>query len=198
MSTSLTLVGLTGSLREQSVNAGVLRAVQELLPPDAQMEILPLGELPYYNMDLEADEPEAVCRFKEKVRQADAIFIATPEFNASVPGLLKNALDWASRPYGGSVMTGKLTAITGAGAFDGTASAQAHLRLILSRFGVPVVDAPEVHIAKSWEKFDANGDLTDDPTREQLRELVAALLSRVQQSVAASSVAAKHSPGESV
>lgn len=185
MSSSITLVGLTGSLREQSVNQGVLRAVQELLPPDVQMEILPLGELPYYNMDLEADEPEVVRHFKEKLHQADAIFIATPEFNGSVPGLLKNALDWASRPYGASVMTGKLTAITGAGAFGGTASAQAHLRLILNRFGVPVVDGPEVYIAKSWEKFDANGDLTDGPTREQLRELLEALLSRVQQPVAA-------------
>ena len=184
MSTSITLVGLTGSLREQSVNKGVLRAVQELLPPDVQMEILPLGELPYYNMDLEADEPEAVRRFKEKLRQADAIFIATPEFNGSVPGLLKNALDWASRPYRASVMTGKPTAITGAGAFGGTASAQAHLRQILNRFGVPVVDAPEVYIANSWEKFDANGDLTDGPTREQLRELVTALLRRVLQPVA--------------
>ncbi len=81
-------------------------------------------------------------------------------------------------------MTGKLTAITGAGAFDGTASAQTHLRLILSRFGVPVLDAPEVHIAKFWEKFDSNGDLTDEATREQLRELVTAFLSRVQQPVA--------------
>lgn len=184
MSTSITLVGLTGSLREQSVNKGVLRAVQELLPPDVQMEILPLGELPYYNMDLEVDEPEVVRRFKEKVRRADAIIIATPEFNGSVPGLLKNALDWASRPYGESVMTGKLTAITGAGALGGTASAQTHLRLILNRFGVPVLDGPEVYITKSWEKFGAKGDLTDGPTREQLRELVATLLRRIQQPVA--------------
>lgn len=129
MSTSITLVGLTGSLREQSVNKGVLRTVQELLPPDVQMQILPLGELPYYNMDLETHEPQAVRDFKKKLHQADAIFIATPEFNGSIPGVLKNALDWASRPYGASIMTGKPTAITGAGAFGGTISAQVSLRL---------------------------------------------------------------------
>lgn len=185
MSNSITVVGLTGSLRERSVNKGILYAVQELLAPDVQMEILPLEDLPYYNMDLEIDEPEVVRRFKEKVRQADALFIATPEFNGSVPGVLKNALDWVSRPYGESVMTGKLTAIAGAGAFDGTATAQAHLRLILNRFGVLVVDDPEVYIAKSWEKFDANGNLTDVSTREQLRELVAALFSRMQQPIVA-------------
>lgn len=109
MSTSITLVGLTGSLRKHSVNKGVLHAVQDLLPQDVQMEILSLEELPYYNMDLDGHEPEAVRLFKEKLQQADAIFIATPEYNGSIPGMLKNALDWASRPPKQSVMIGKIT-----------------------------------------------------------------------------------------
>lgn len=178
MSTQMFLVGLTGSLRAKSVNHGVLRAVQDLLPPQVRMELLALEALPYYNMDLEADEPSSVRRFKEQLRQADAVLIATPEFNGSIPGVLKNALDWASRPVGHSVMVGKLTAITGAGGRGGTA--QAHLRLILKRFGVAVLEQPEVYIANSWEKFDPDGHLHDEATREQLRVLLTALLATVQ------------------
>lgn len=180
MSTQMFLVGLTGSLRAKSVNHGVLRAVQDLLPPQVRMELLALEALPYYNMDLEADEPASVRRFKEQLRQADAVLIATPEFNGSIPGVLKNALDWASRPFGHSVMAGKLTAITGAGGRGGTAQAQAHLRLILKRFGVAVLEQPEVYIANSWEKFDPDGHLQDEASREQLRVLLIALLAAVQ------------------
>ena len=115
MATQLALVGLTGSLREGSANRGVLRAARDLLPADARLEILALDTLPFYNMDLEADEPASVRRFKEQLRRADAVLIATPEFNGSIPGVLKNALDWASRPFGQSVLAGKPTAITGAG-----------------------------------------------------------------------------------
>ncbi len=180
MAVQLSLVGFTGSLRVGSVNQGVLRAIQELLPVDARLEILALDTLPFYNMDLEADEPASVRRFKEQLRQADAVVIATPEFNASIPGVLKNALDWASRPSGQSVLVGKPTAITGAGGRGGTVSAQQHLRQILKRFGVVVLEAPEVYIANSWEKFDSGGQLRDEATREHLRRLVVALLEQVR------------------
>jgi len=176
------IIGLTGSLRKHSVNQGVLRAVQELLPGEARMEILSRDGLPHYNMDLEDDEPEAVRHFKAKLSLADAVFIATPEFNSSVPGVLKNALDWASRPFGRSVMAGKPVAITGAGGRGGTASAQAHLRSIFRHFGVPisVLVQPEVYLANVWEKFDANGDLKDQTSRERLRDLLEALLEAVR------------------
>ena len=180
MTAQVSLVGLTGSLREQSVNQGVLRAAQALLPEHIRIEVLPLDTLPYYNMDLEGDEPASVRRFKEQIRQADAVLIATPEFNGSIPGVLKNALDWASRPFGQSVMAGKPTAITGAGGRGGTAQAQAHLRLILKRFGVAVLDQPEVYIANSWEKFDPNGNLQDEASRAHLRALLTALLEAVE------------------
>lgn len=180
MATQLSLVGFTGSLRAGSVNRGVLRAVQELLPADARLEILALDELPFYNMDLEADEPASVRRFKEHLRQADAVLIATPEFNGSIPGVLKNALDWASRPFGKSVLVGKPTAITGAGGRGGTASAQNHLRQILMCFGVAVLETPEVYIANSWEKFDSDGQLQEETTRDHLRRLVSALVERAR------------------
>ncbi|MGH2508644.1 MAG: NADPH-dependent FMN reductase [Ktedonobacteraceae bacterium] len=180
MSTQISLVGFTGSLREKSVNKGILRVVQELLPAHVTMEILTVGELPHYNLDLEADEPASVRNFKAKLRHADAILIVTPEFNGSVPGVLKNALDWASRPAGQSVMTGKLTAIAGAGGRGGTGSAQAHLRHILKRFGVVVLEQPEVMIANSREKFDHEGNLQDEASRAQLSALLSELLVAVQ------------------
>ena len=182
MTTSTYLVGLTGSLRKHSVNQGVLRAVQGMVPGEVRMDILSLAELPPYNMDWEDDEPQAVRRFKAKLSLADAVFIATPEFNGSVPGVLKNALDWASRPFGRSVLAGKPVAITGAGGRGGTASAQAHLRHIFTRFGVPIpVPAqPEVYLANAWEKFDDQGNLQDQASREQLRGLLEALLAAVE------------------
>lgn len=182
MSTPTYLVGFTGSLRKHSVNQGVLRAVQQLLPAEVRMEILSLDVLPHYNMDLEDDEPEAVRHFKEKISRADALFIATPEFNGSIPGVLKNALDWASRPFGKSVLAGKPVALTGAGGRGGTASAQAHLRHMFTRFGVviPVLAQPEVYIANAWEKFDDQGNLKDTATRERLRDLLQALLEAIE------------------
>lgn len=182
MSTRTYLVGLTGSLRKHSVNQGVLRALQQLLPVEVRMEILSLDVLPHYNMDLENDEPEAVRRFKEQLSHADAVFIATPEFNGSIPGVLKNALDWASRPFGRSALAGKPIAITGAGGRGGTASAQAHLRHMFTRFGVaiPVLAQPEVYIANAWEKFDDHGNLKDTATRDLLRDLLQALLEAVE------------------
>src|SRR5260370_4647154 len=104
------IVGFTGSLREKSYNKAALRAAQEVLPPGAELEILSAGDLPHYNQDLERDEPEAVRTFKEAIRHADAVLIATPEFNFSIPGVLKNAIDWASRPAGTSLMIDKSTA----------------------------------------------------------------------------------------
>ena len=181
MSTQPIIVAIAGSLRAHSVNRGVLRAIQGLLPAHIQMEMANIDTLPYFNMDLEQDEPASVSTFKVQLSQADAIIITTPEHNSSLPGVLKNALDWASRPYGASVMAGKPVAIVGAGAFDGTASAQAHLRLILSRFGVTALEQPEVTIAKSWEKFDEQGNLQDEATLHQLRALVDALLQRIDE-----------------
>ncbi len=171
------IAALAGSLREKSVNRGLIRAASELLPASVRIETLPLGELPHFNMDLEVAEPDSVHSFKARLQSADAILIATPEFNGSVPGVLKNALDWASRPAGQSPMVDKPTAIVGAGGRGGTAQAQTHLREILARFGVPVLLGPPVQIAMSWQKFDADANLVDGASRALLRHLLDALLS---------------------
>lgn len=180
MSMHVSLVSFTGSLPQQSVNTGLLRTARDLLPQEVRMQILSLEALPYYNLDLEADGPASVHSFKEQIRRADAVLIATPEFNGSIPGVLKNALDWLSRPPGASVMAGKLTAIVGAGGGAGTANAQMHLRQILTRFQVAVLDHPHVCITNSWEKFDADGDLRDEASREQLGGLLIGLLEAVK------------------
>jgi chromate reductase len=173
------IIGFTGSLREQSYNQAALRAAQELLPPQTELEIISLGDLPLYNQDLERDEPVAVRRFKEKIRQADAVLIVTPEYNASIPGVLKNALDWASRPAGKSVLTGKPTAIMGVGGRMGTARAQQHLRQILEHLKAEVVDDLKVYVTFGWQKFDADGHLTDEATRQQIQDLLLALVQLV-------------------
>lgn len=182
------IVAFTGSLREKSANKGVLRAIREMLPEGVELEVLAPEGLPYYNMDLEADAPEPVRAFKERIRQADGAIIVTPEFNGSMPGVLKNALDWVSRPRETSPLRGKPTIITGAGAGGGTASAQSHLRLALGRFGVSVLEQPVVHIIKAWEKFDAEGNLQDEETRTNLRALVLALIKAVEEQSAVGTV----------
>lgn len=180
MSSTIHIVGFTGSLREKSYNAAALRAAQELLPADVELEIISTGDLPLYNQDLERDEPMAVRRFKEKIRQADALLIVTPEYNGSIPGVLKNALDWASRPTGKSVLIGKPTAIMGIGGRMGTARAQQHLRQILELLKAEVLEQPEVYVSSGWEKFDSDGYLTDETTRQQVRALLEALVHAVE------------------
>ncbi len=176
MASTIHILGFTGSLRKKSYNMAALRTAQELVPPDAELEIVELGELPLFNQDFENDKPETVRAFEEKIRKADALFIVTPEFNYSVPGVLKNAIDWVSWPYAKSVITGKPTAITGAGGRVGTARAQLHLRQMLQYLDVPVLNKPEVFIQYAWEKFDSDGNLIDEATRDQIKGLLEALV----------------------
>ena len=186
MTTRPLILGFTGSQRARSTNRGILRALQELLPAEVQMETFPVGDLPPYDMDLEACEPEHVRCFRETLLQADAIIIATPEFNGSIPGVLKNALDWASRPYGESALAGKPTAICGASeGAGGTRRAQRHLREILARFHPSrqplVLEEPAVCIANSGDKFDVHGTLQHEATRQLLHDLLCALLEQLPQ-----------------
>src|SRR5216684_6926926 len=201
MPSTIHIVGFTGSLREKSYNKAALRAAQELLPPGAELEILSAGDLPHYNQDLERDEPEAVRTFKEAIRQADAVLIVTPEFNSSIPGVLKNALDWASRPQGDSAWSGKAAAIMGAslGAI-GTARAQYHLRQILVALNLFTLNQPEVVIADAAHRFDENGNLIHEPTKQLIRELLKNLvdwtrrISPAPESIPASSTATARHP----
>ena len=181
MSHTIHILGFAGSLSKQSINRGVLKIAQGLVPQDAEMEIINLDEIPLYNRDYDDDPPPVVRELKEKIRQADALFIVTPEYNYSISGVLKNAIDWVSRPVNTCPMTHKPTAIMGAGGRFGTVRAQLHLRQILLYLDVLVITKPEVMILNAWEKFDSEGHLIDEKTREQIELLVNTLVKKVQE-----------------
>ncbi len=177
------IAGIAGSLRNKSYNKWALRAARQLVPDGAELEILPIDEIPMYNQDIEEEQgdPDVVRAFKEKIRAADALLFATPEYNYSVPGVLKNAFDWASRPTGKSVLAGKPTAIMGAsyGPY-GTVRAQMSLRLSLGYVNALTLNKPDVFITFAEQKFDQDGNLTDARTREQIRALLVALVEWTQ------------------
>ncbi len=178
MSKPLTILGIAGSLRRQSFNRGLLRAAQELAPADATIETFELDGIPSFNQDEEANPPAKVAEFKQRIRSADAILLVTPEYNYSVPGVLKNAIDWASRPYGDSAWNGKPVAVMGAsvGAI-GTARAQYHLRQMFVFLNMYPVNQPEVMLAHAHKHFDHEGKLTDEAAKKLIRQLLEELVS---------------------
>ncbi len=174
---SISILGFAGSLRNGSYNKLLLRAVRELLPNDVQMELFDLDGIPLYNQDTEVHGiPESVKRFKEKIESADALLIATPEYNHSYPGVLKNAIDWASRPYGRNSFNGKAVAVISAtpGAFGGVA-AQDQLKQVLLALNTRLVVTPAVIVASAHQKFDQQGNLTDEDTKQFLAGLLSNL-----------------------
>src|SRR5436190_23947930 len=176
MTSPIHMLGFAGSLRKNSYNRASLKIAQQLVPDGAELEIVTLDEIPLFNQDYENDEPAPVRSFKEKIHHADSLLVVTPEYNYSVPGVLKNAIDWASRPTGKSVLEGKPAAIMGAGGRFGTVRAQLHLRQIFLYLHMPVLMQPDVHVFNAWEKFDSEGNLTDEKTREQIKALLLALI----------------------
>jgi chromate reductase len=170
------VLGIAGSLRKGSYNRAALRAAQGLMPAGAVLEIAEIDGLPGFNQDEEKSPPAKVAELKAKVRAADAILFVTPEYNYSIPGVLKNAIDWASRPYGDNAWQGKPAAVMGAsiGAL-GSARAQYHLRQCFVFLDMPVVNQPEVMIAHAADKFDAQGNLKDDKAKELMAKLLANL-----------------------
>ncbi|HET9315477.1 MAG TPA: NAD(P)H-dependent oxidoreductase [Vicinamibacteria bacterium] len=174
---SINVLGFAGSLRKGSFNRMLLRSAVELAPPGMTIDTFELDLIPLYNGDVEAQgNPEPVAEWKEAIHRADAILVVTPEYNYGVPGVLKNAIDWASRPPGKSVLNGKPAALMGAstGAF-GSVRAQLQLRQAFVFTQTHAVLVPEVLVAKAHEKFDAEGRLTDEPTRKFVRQLLEAL-----------------------
>lgn len=172
----LRVVGLIGSLRQGSYNRAAFQAAQELVPEGMVLEEAAIAGLPLFNQDLEKPLPESVQQMKAAVQGADAILLVTPEYNYSVSGVLKNALDWGSRPYGESAWDGKPCAIMGAspGAL-GTARAQYHLRQMCVFLNMHLLNQPEVMIPAAAEKVDAKGRLTDEYTRKKIRQQLDAL-----------------------
>src|SRR6187455_1218728 len=143
MTTTLKILGIAGSLRSDSFNRAALRAAAELVPEGAEIEIFDLNGIPVYNQDDDAQPPAIVTELKQKLREADAVLFVTPEYNYSVPGVLKNAIDWASRPYGDSAWDGKPAAIMGASIGSiATARAQYHLRQMFVFLNMHAVNQP--------------------------------------------------------
>ena len=163
----LRVVAVAGSLRRSSYNRSLLRAAQGLRPAQLLLEIHHLDGIPLFNEDVERDEiPPAVAHLRDAVAGADGFLVATPEYNRGVPGVMKNAFDWLSRPAGESVLEGKPAGIMGATpGSSGTAYAQSELRRLFAFTDTPVMMRPEVLVARAQKKFDAEGRLTDAPTR---------------------------------
>ena len=176
MSEPLNVLGVAGSLRKASVNRGLMRAAVDAAPPSVDVSVFDLITIPLYNGDVEAaGDPEPVADLKQEILAADALLLATPEYNRGMSGVMKNALDWASRPPE-KALAGKPVAIMGAtpGGF-GTRASQFQTKQILGNPGAFVLPKPEVWVSDADEKFDGNGELTDQATRESLTELLLAL-----------------------
>ena len=171
------ILGIPGSLRKASFNRHALVAAQALVPAGAALEIFELEGIPPFNQDQEKQPPTRVTELKAKVRAADAILFATPEYNYSIPGVLKNAIDWASRPYGDNAWQGKPVAVMGASVgILGSARAQYHLRQCFVFLNMYPVNQPEVMIANASQRFNERGELTDETSRELIRKLLAELV----------------------
>uniref|UniRef100_UPI0039C920DB NADPH-dependent FMN reductase n=1 Tax=Terrimesophilobacter sp. TaxID=2906435 RepID=UPI0039C920DB len=158
-----------GSLSSESINRRLSKALVALAPPELEFTEIRIGELPLYNRDLDADYPPVAREFKAAIAAKDAVLFVTPEYNRSIPGALKNAIDWASRPYGTNSFTGKPSAVIGAstGAI-GTAVAQQNLRSVMSFCNSPQMGAPEAYIQMTPGLVTDDGEVTNDGTRDFL------------------------------
>jgi chromate reductase len=176
------ILAISGSLRRGSHNNSLLRAAGELVPPEYEFAVWDgLKDVPPYDEDDDVHPaPPAVVALREAVANADAVLISTPEYNSSIPGALKNALDWASRPIATNVFRNKPVTVIGAsGGMFGAVWAQAELRKVLAAMGARVAEA-EVAVGHAGEKFDADGSLVDDDVREQLSDALSLLLDEIR------------------
>jgi chromate reductase len=177
MAEKLTMIGFSGSLRSGSYNTAALRAAQQLAPDGVEIRIHDISRFPPFNQDEDASPPQMVMDLKSAVRAADAVIFSSPEYNYSVPGHLKNVIDWASRPYGDSAWEDKPALIMGASPGNGgTMRMQYHLRQTMVFLNMHPLNRPEVMISKCAEKFDEQGNLTDESTREHIAKALDALV----------------------
>lgn len=181
MADLITILGIAGSLRKDSWNKGALRAAKQLCPEGAKLEIYDLAGLPLFNQDEEKSPTPQVTDFKKAIRAADAILIATPEYNYGMPGVLKNAIDVASRPYGDSAWNGKPIAIMSAAAsMGGGIRAQYQLRQAFVFLNLEAVVQPEVAIPQAMQRFDAQSNLTDETSKKLIAQLLQNLVIKVR------------------
>jgi chromate reductase, NAD(P)H dehydrogenase (quinone) len=173
----ITILGFAGSLRRASYNRGLIRAAVKLAPSGVTIETWSIDDIPLYNQDVEdAGDPPSVARFKAAIAAADALLVATPEYNHGIPGVLKNALDWASRPRVTSPLKDKPVAVLGASPGRGsTARAQSQLREAFVFTGACVMPLPELMVGSAAQHFDALGNLVEPGIRAALVDLIDAL-----------------------
>jgi chromate reductase len=177
MNKKFTILGFVGSLRKDSYNKMLLNAATDLKPDNVELETFDLEGIPLFNQDQEEQPPKRVKEFKEKIKAADALLIVTPEYNYSVPGVLKNAIDWASRPYGDNVFDEKPVAVMSASeGMLGGARAQYHLRQTLISLNMHPLNRPEVIVSQIDEKIDVNGKVVDEKTRKKIGKVLEALV----------------------
>lgn len=177
------IIGLSGSLRKDSYNSALLKTAQTMMPSGMVLEIESIHEIPLYNTDLEsANFPKSVLSLREKIRKADGVIIATPEYNYSIPGVLKNTIDWLSRPYNDPVLSGKPLALMGASmGMMGTCRAQYHLRQCMVFLNMHVMNTPELFVSAAHTKFNEKLVLTDEPTQAVLEKLLVSFQAWVNQ-----------------
>lgn len=177
MTADIRVLGVAGSLRQGSLNRALLRAAAKLAPAGMAVEPFDLIDVPLYNGDVEAaGDPPGVAAFKDAIRAADAVLFVTPEYNHGVPGVMKNAVDWASRPARNAALNGKPVGIIGASPGQtGTARGQSQLRQAFEFTNSFCMPQPEILVFRALEKFDENGDLTDAKTAEYLGKYLEAL-----------------------
>jgi chromate reductase, NAD(P)H dehydrogenase (quinone) len=169
---NIKVAAFSGSLRKESFNTKLINAFQKLAPPDVTVDIIDISRLPLINEDLEADLPNAVRELHHSIESADAILLATPEYNRSYSPVLKNALDWGSRPEGQNKWNKKPAVVIGCTPYAlGAFGAQHHLRQVLVYLNMYPVQQPEFYLGKVGDKFNAQGDLTDEPTKKLIARL---------------------------
>lgn len=173
MASSVTIGYFVGSLSRDSINRKLARALVKVAPPNTVLREIPYADLPLYNRDLDGNQPESVRTMKDAILAVDAVLFVTPEYNRSIPGALKNAIDWASRPYGKNSFTKKPSAVIGASVGKiGTAVAQQHLRSILAHFNAPQVSAVEAYVHFTPDLIDDEGRVKEKSTEDFLRKFM--------------------------
>ena len=181
MADPLKILGIAGSLRKASYNRGALRAAQQLCPEGASIEVFELDGIPPFNQDEEQKAPTRVVELKRKIREADAILFVTPEYNYGLPGVLKNAIDWASRPYGDNAWNGKPCALMSAAmSMGGGIRAQYQLRQSFVFLNMDAVVQPEVAINNVGERFDESSNLKDETSKKLIAQLLQNLVQKAR------------------
>jgi len=176
----MNILAFSGSLRKGSYNTALLRSAKQLAPDGMNISIADISSLPLYNQDLETEFPAEAAALKKAVEAADGIIIATPEFNRSLSGVLKNAIDWLSRPWGKNSFSGKPVLVLGASpSAIGTAVAQSHLKQILLFLDARVIGQPEFYMSHANTKFSDDGTLNDDDTKNMLTSALSELAARI-------------------